>query len=367
MILSDYLYQKASRMKVPLMGTFELSPVCNFSCKMCYVRKTMAQINREGKTLIPWQSWLDLARDCHREGMLFLLLTGGEPFLYPGFRELYTQLHEMGIVLYINSNGTMIDEETVRWLSQHAPARVNITLYGSSGETYRRICGHADGYDRAMRAIRMLKEAGIPVVINASMIPENADDLESIIYTGRELGINTRVATYMFPPVRRERESDDSRFTPEQSAAMYLRKLRCSMQPEEYCEMIDRQLHQSSGNSEESWGSHEEFMSCRAGRSTFWINWEGQMTACGMVDFPLVCKPFEQSFRDCWRELTDRVRSTPVLGGCVGCTKREICSPCIAMIYSETGTVDQRSDYMCRLADSIIDQVKREQEELTHE
>ena len=46
MILSDYLYSKASQRRVPLMGTFELSPVCNFSCRMCYVRKTMAQITR---------------------------------------------------------------------------------------------------------------------------------------------------------------------------------------------------------------------------------------------------------------------------------------------------------------------------------
>lgn len=367
MILSDYLYQKASRMKVPLMGTFELSPVCNFSCKMCYVRKTMAQISREGKALIPWEKWLELAESCRQEGMLFLLLTGGEPFLYPGFRELYTRLHEMGIILYINTNGTMIDEDTVQWLRQHAPARVNITLYGSSGETYRRICGHADGYDRAMGAIRMLKEAGIPVVINASMIPENADDLESIIQTGKDLGLNTRVATYMFPPVRRDREADDSRFTAEESAAMYLRKLRCTMPRDEYCAYLDRSIKPHTADSDDNWGSHEEFMTCRAGRSTFWVNWEGRMTACGMVEFPLVKEPFVQPFRDCWQELTDRVRSTPVLGGCSGCGKRDICHPCIAMIYAETGTVDQRAPYMCRIADSIIEQMKLEQEEMSHE
>lgn len=367
MILSDYLYSKASLRRVPLMGTFELSPVCNFSCRMCYVRKTMAQITREGKSLIPWQSWLELARDCHREGMLFLLLTGGEPFLYPGFRELYTRLHEMGIILYINTNGTMIDEDTVLWLKQYAPARVNITLYGSSRETYRRICGQGDGYDRAMKAIHMLKDAAIPVVINASMIPENADDLETIIETGRSLGLNTRVATYMFPPVRREQESGDSRFTPEESAAIYLRKLRCQMPPQEYCDYLSRHQQLTASAVSDDWGSHLEFMKCRAGRSTFWVNWEGHMTACGMVDFPVVKTPFVQSFRDCWQELTEMVRSTPVLRGCAGCEKREFCNPCVAMIYSETGTVDQPAPYMCQLADSILAQMKREQEEIAHE
>ena len=366
MILSDYLYSKASQRRVPLMGTFELSPVCNFSCRMCYVRKTMAQITREGKSLIPWEQWLKLAEQCRREGMLFLLLTGGEPFLYPGFRELYTRLHEMGIILYINTNGTMIDEETVQWLKQAAPARVNLTLYGSSRETYQRICGNADGYDRAIRALRVLKEAGIPVMINASMIPENAEDLESIIETGRSMGIGTRVATYMFPPARRDPEAGDSRFTPEESAAMHLRKMRCMMQPEEYCAFLSRHEQMLHSDSTGDWGSHEEFMQCRAGRSTFWVNWEGRMTACGMLDFPLVEVPFARPFRECWQELTEAVRNTPVLGGCAGCGKREVCRPCVAMIYCETGTVDQKSPYMCRMADSILEQMKQGLEEITN-
>lgn len=367
MILSDYLYHKASQKKVPLMGTFELSPVCNFACKMCYVRKTMHQISREGKSLIPWEKWLELARQCREAGTLYLLLTGGEPFLYPGFRELYTRLHQMGFLIYINSNGTMIDEETVQWLKQNAPCRVNITLYGTSRETYQRICGHAEGYDRAMKAIRMLKEAGIPVVINASMIPENADDLESIIETGRSLGINTRVATYMFPPMRRDKESEDSRFTPEESAAMYIRKLRCTVSPDAYCKLLHDRCNPVAPVQTDDWGNHEEFMRCRAGRSNFWVNWEGNMSACGMLDFPGVFHPFQEPFMDCWQTLTEKVRSTPVLKACSDCDRRDVCNPCVAMIYGETGTVDQKSPYMCQLAECIITKMKQELEELQHE
>lgn len=367
MILSDYLYRRASQMKVPLFGTFELSPVCNFACKMCYVRKTNAQLRAEGKSLIPWERWLELAKQCREAGTLYLLLTGGEPFLYPGFRELYSRLHEMGFLIYINTNGTMIDAETVEWLKKHAPCRVNITLYGSSPETYRRICGHADGYDRAMGAIRMLREAGIPVVINASMIPENREDLESIIRTGKDLGLNTRVATYMFPPVRRTREADDSRFTPEQSAAMYIRKMRCTLSQDAYRCFLRKHDAEQDAQSTDNWGGHDEFMRCRAGRSTFWVNWEGKMTACGMIDFPLVVHPFEEPFRVCWDALTDRVRTTPVLRGCAGCEKREVCNPCVAMIYAETGTVDERSDYMCRLADGVTDLMKQELEAMEDE
>ena len=36
--ITEYLYRKASAAGVPLSGTFELTPVCNMDCKMCYVR-----------------------------------------------------------------------------------------------------------------------------------------------------------------------------------------------------------------------------------------------------------------------------------------------------------------------------------------
>jgi MoaA/NifB/PqqE/SkfB family radical SAM enzyme len=367
--LTDYLHQKASVRKIPINGTFELSPVCNFACKMCYVRKTPEQIRKEGKSLIPWQRWLELAEQCRAAGTLYLLLTGGEPFLYPGFRELYTHLHKMGFLLYINSNGTMIDAETVAWLKQAAPCRVNITLYGASPETYQRICGHADGYHRAMNAIRMLRQANIPVVINASMIPENAEDMEAIMQTGRELGLNTRVATYMFPPMRRDTEKMDSRFSPAESAAMYLRKMKCLYSAEKYCDFLREQTEHTCYEEKDGddWGRDAEYMRCRAGRSSFWVNWEGVMTACGMLDFPLKTEPLRENFHDCWMRLTEAVRTTPVLGGCAGCEKRELCSPCVAMIYGETGTVDEKAQYMCQMSDRILELMKNELEELQYE
>ena len=365
--ISDYLYRKASANRIPLGAGFELSPVCNFACKMCYLRKTAVQVKAEGKRIRDWTEWLVLADACRNEGTLYLLLTGGEPFLYPHFKELYLRLHEMGFILSINSNGTLIDEETVAWLKGAAPSRVNVTLYGASPETYRRLCGHPEGYERAVNAIRMLKEAGIPVVINASMIPENACDLEKILTFGKKLGINTRMATYMFPPVRRKREETDSRFSPETAAQMYLRKMRCLLTEEEYQTELRKRLEDTRDETTkdaEDWGNnHQEFMRCRAGRSSFWISWDGTMTACGLTPFPLQVYPFERPFRDCWLELTERVRSTPVLQECTGCSRRSECNPCVAMLYAETGDVSRRAPYLCEMAESILDNMKHEVEE----
>lgn len=360
--VSDYLFAKASKNRIPLQGSFELTPVCNFSCKMCYVRKSPEQIKAEGKYVRDWKEWLELARQCKEAGMLYVLLTGGEPFIYPGFRKLYEALHNMGIVIKLNSNGTMIDEETVEWLKTMAPSRINITLYGSKPETYKKLCGRADGYEKAKNAIIMLKEAGIPVVINASMIPENADDLEDIIIFGKEHGLNVRMATYMFPPVRRESEVCDSRFTSEEAAKIHLRKLRCLLNDEDYRNSLESQLAMIGevSDDDDTWGSNLDHMCCRAGRSTFWVSWEGVMTACGMMSFPLETKPFEEPFIECWKKLNDKVRSAKVMEACVSCDKKEFCHPCIAQIFAETGDVHDKAPYICDMTDKTIEYIKAE-------
>ena len=364
--ISDYLYRKASINKIPINGTFELSPVCNFTCKMCYIRKTAAQLKKDGKELIDWKKWLELAKECRDAGMLFLLLTGGEPFIYPGFKELYQELHKMGFLISLNTNGTLIDDETIEWLKEAAPHRVNITLYGASLDTYENICGNGAAYKKVTETILKLKEAGITVVINASMIPENEKDLEGIIQFGKKHDIFTRIATYMFPPVRRESEANDSRSTPEQSADMFVRKNRCLLEGAQWEKFIKNQLEslQKAGeNFEEEWGGDPEYMKCRAGRSTFWVSWEGKMTACGMMPFPIEVYPFERPFQDCWMELTDEVGKTRVLKECSSCSKKEICNPCAAMLYAEEGDVNRKSSYMCELADRMIEKIKSEQQE----
>ena len=74
MTVKDYLFYQASQNKIPLGGTFELTPVCNFSCRMCYVRKSRGDMKREGKREAALEDWIRLGRECRDAGMLYLLL-----------------------------------------------------------------------------------------------------------------------------------------------------------------------------------------------------------------------------------------------------------------------------------------------------
>ena len=107
-LLERALVDKANQSRVPITTNFELTPTCT----------ERSVVERHGG-LSPLQQWLDWAEQLQDMGTLFILLTGGEPMLYPHFKELYTRLREMGFILTLNTNGTLIDNEMVRILQTH--------------------------------------------------------------------------------------------------------------------------------------------------------------------------------------------------------------------------------------------------------
>lgn len=208
------LFAKSAKRGIPLSGTFELTARCNLRCRMCYIHRE--ENDGEIKTdEFSSEEWLNIAKEAQQCGMLFLLLTGGEPFIRPDFEEIYRRCRELGIIVSINTNGTMIGEKQVELLRKLPPQRVNITLYGASEATYEKLCRSGSAFERAYRAVAMLTEAGVPVKINYSVTPYNIGDLDAVERFANEHNLPLQAATYMFRPSVRMRTP---KFCPAKSA-----------------------------------------------------------------------------------------------------------------------------------------------------
>ena len=115
--ISKRLWDKAGKERIPLTGTFELLPMCNLSCKMCYVRKSWKEVQEKGG-LLSAEYWLKVADEAVEQGLLYLLLTGGEPFMHGEFKKIMRGMLERGVQVSINTNGTLIDDEMAAWLNE---------------------------------------------------------------------------------------------------------------------------------------------------------------------------------------------------------------------------------------------------------
>lgn len=355
--LTDYLYAKASHLHIPLNGTFELSPVCNFACRMCYVRKTQKEVQSSPRKILTLDDWRRIAHEAKNAGMLELLLTGGEPLLWPDFWTLYDELTDMGFLISINTNGSLIDEQAVSHFRDKPPQRINITLYGASDETYKRLCGASGVFTKVDLAIRGLMDAGITVKINCSLTPDNAEDIDWIVDYAKERNTVLSVSTYMFPPVRRapDQIGVNERFTPEQSAYYMMRYLRRNRGEEKfqgYLQSILDGYAEPLGLETDCIDPVDGKIRCRAGKASFWVTWDGWLLPCGMMTQPKIDLK-EQSFSEAWKQLTNAAAAVCLSGLCDKCDNREICHPCAAVAYAETGSFSGVPTYRCHATQQI--------------
>lgn len=363
--VQDRLYEKAARAHIPIMCSFELLPVCNLSCKMCYVRKSMDYVRSHGG-LKDADWWLSLAREGAAHGLLYPLLTGGEPFLHPEFDRIYTGMLELGLQVSINTNGTLIDRQRAEFLSRYRPTRINLTLYGASEAAYERLCGSAAAFHKVRQAVALLKEYGIRLKFNASITPDNVADLPAMIAFAKEQDCPLQVATYMFPPLRRDSSmvGQNARLSPEDAALARVTADFLQNEPLWFAAqaMRYREFMPLEKTPWEMGVPVEEGMRCRAGLCSLWVDWQGNFSNCGM--YPSVHVGFEgASFREQWDRVVRETAEVRYTAACFGCPNRPLCHPCIAMIHNECGSHEGRPEYMCRMNEALsryYDQFLRE-------
>ena len=345
----DYMFWKSYGSGIPLSGNFELTARCNLDCKMCYIHKKENDVLVRSKELTTEQ-WISMAEQAQEKGMLLVLLTGGEPFIRPDFKEIYSACRKLGLLVSINTNGTMLTEQMVEFLKSDPPRRINITLYGASRETYETLCGDGNAYDRVCWSIQALKEAGINVKLNYSVTPQNIQDAEAIYQFAKENDLFIQTATYMFPPVRacEHGHCEIQRLTPKEAAGARWEYDKVRFNTEQ---LMNRAKELLAGNSVEDPDKEcqelpTERIRCRAGSTTFWMTYDGQMRPCGMMQVPSV-DAMEIGFEEAWAQIRQEREKIMIPAKCTACSMKNACEFCPATCYAENSSFEISPEYIC--------------------
>lgn len=360
------LMQRASENRIPVNGSLELLPLCNMNCDMCYVRLSREEMEHQGR-LRTVDEWILIAGQMQKAGVLFLLLTGGEPLLYPGFKRLYMELRQMGMILTINTNGTLIDEEWAEFFGKYKPRRINVTLYGSDEAAYRELCHYPGGFDKVIKGIRLLKKYEVDVKLGGSLTKVNRDDVDKIIEIGEDLGVPVRIDTYMLPAVRERRKpyNEQARLEPLEAARGRIQVLKKEMGRELFDQYVHETLLQIA-HMEPAEKEEPGHMSCMAGKCSFTINWQGEMRPCVMFTEP-AASVFELGFKAAWECITGETDKILLSSRCRICRMRFLCRTCAASAFLETGSYDGTPEYMCEYTKESLRLLQEHQEKMEYE
>lgn len=322
---------------------------------MCYVhQKNSSELIKNELTA---DEWLGIASEARELGLIFLLLTGGEPFLREDFPYIYEKLVKMGFLVSINTNASLYNKEIHELFCKYPPSRINVTLYGGSEETYGSLCGNMS-FHKVISNLKMMKSAGLQVRLNVSLTPYNIGDMEKIDRISREIGLQVKAASYMYPPVRVDGRigQNDARFTASEAGRAMARWNQIRDTYDMYQKRAERLMAFETPDEDEVCSDVEaavqDGVRCRAGRSSFWLTWNGKMLPCGTMDID-PSYPLRDGFKTAWEEVKARTAAIRLPIECSVCEYKNSCGVCASVCKGETGRFDCRPDFMCEMMRSL--------------
>lgn len=317
-----FMEVKARAKAVPIRGSFELTPLCNLSCKMCYVHLTKKQLANESSKLLSGKEWIQIIKQAIDLGMIEASLTGGEALLHPDFEEIFLFLESKHLQINLKSNGLLLTENRINFLKTHHITSIQISLYGNDESSYEKVTGY-QGFAKTMAAIENIRRFDIPLEIVITPNKYIWSNIEPLLQLVDNLGVQYSVNPGLIVPLEETgRAGINHDLTLEQY--IELNKIIANMKGCVLSPTCAEDIpKQGSSFDQEILG-----MQCAAGRSVFSVSWRGTVHPCRMLEnigFDALSFPFAEG----WRQINEAVKAYPFPRECVGCDFAHLCPSCV--------------------------------------
>ncbi len=176
-----------------------LTERCNLACTHCYGAFPACKE-------LPLPRVLRLIDELVEGGGRTLTLSGGEPLLYRGLKDVVARVGKR-IRVQFCTNGTLIDAQWARLFSQQLDPYFQISLDGPTAATHDAIRGPR-AFEGALRGIRQLQEAGLGdrIILATTIQRTNKNVLLEILHLAAKLGVKT----LRFLPLRKEGRAQET-------------------------------------------------------------------------------------------------------------------------------------------------------------
>lgn len=182
----------------PTKVSFTVTNVCNLHCQMCgqwsqegYMHGRKARLRHE-LGLADWQRLVD---ELASHEAPWLLIRGGEPFLFPGMMDLLRYVNSRGLPVSIDTNGTLLEQyaaDLVRLgrihltVSVDGPEEIHDQVRGVPGCFKRLRAGLAE-----LARLDPGPQQAVSRSLNFTISPYSVAGLGAMPDVARQLGVGT--------------------------------------------------------------------------------------------------------------------------------------------------------------------------------
>lgn len=169
---------------------FQYDYTCNFKCDHCSVKKFQGK--KEGR-YFTISDVKELSRQADEMGLAHIVITGGEPLVFPDFDDLVEAIDPQKFYISSDTNGWLLDIKRAKHLKSIGVDKIQLSLDSLSPSEHDSFRKTKHSHERALRAIDASLEAGLNIIIQTVVSKQRVRSEEFIEFlkflNGKGVGV----------------------------------------------------------------------------------------------------------------------------------------------------------------------------------
>lgn len=170
--------------EMPMAVLAEMTHRCPLQCPYCSNPLALSRARDE----LSGEEWRHVIDELPEIGVLQLHFSGGEPLVRKDLVDLVRHASDTGLYTNLITSAVLLDAPKIAALAEAGLNHVQISFQGCRDGAADRIAGMPGAHARKLAAARAVRDAGLPLTVNAVMHRQNLDQLPGMIELALELG-----------------------------------------------------------------------------------------------------------------------------------------------------------------------------------
>lgn len=158
---------------------FQYDYSCNLNCQHCCITRLR---RKKGERCFTIPDVKELARQADEMGLAHIVITGGEPLIFPDFDQIVEAIDPQKFFIVSDTNGWHLDKERAKHLKSIGLDKIQISLDSLDAGEHDDFRRRQGSHERAVRAIDAAKEADLSVILATVVTKQRVRSQEFIDY-----------------------------------------------------------------------------------------------------------------------------------------------------------------------------------------
>lgn len=333
----------------PKHVSFTVTEICNIDCSYCYMGGS-----NNTKGFSSFETIVEILENLKTNHVQTIELTGGEPMIHPRIFDIVKYCNENFHYTNILTNGVNFPHEIISYFFDN-PGKIHIqvSIDGSSDKITDKVRQTKNTHSQTVKTIRNLLSHNIHLRVAIVLTEDNADDLENMIISMKELGVQNITVT--FP--EQYGSAEQNHYNPKTSFINMIEKYIDSLEPifEKYKDIVNIEM------SDFNKIATQNLRNCGAGFKTVAVNHEGNVYPCPVLNNSvqklgnILTDDYYGIFND---SVTSKIfrkfdlKSTED-ASCKECGFNNYCSSCLSKVYLANKSFRTEGKEICSVWESL--------------